>query len=104
MPLSLVPLMVLRETSKPCASNDTTAVAAVLVMMLPLMSPETLLEPDAVAAAACDLAIGDADVASAEAMHEAAPCRQRDAAAIERDAGKADAAGAFALTAAMRRR
>ena len=56
-----------------------------------------LLEPDAVAAAAGDLAIGDADVAAAEAMHQAAPRRQRNAAAVERDAGKADAAGAFAL-------
>ena len=56
-----------------------------------------LLEPDAVAAAAGDLAIGDADVAAAEAMHQAAPRRQRNAAAVERDAGQADAAGAFAL-------
>ena len=30
-------------------------------------------------------------------MHEAAPGRQRNAAAVERDAGEADAAGAFAL-------
>ena len=55
-----------------------------------------LLEPDAVAAAGRDLAIGDADVASAEAMHQAAPRRQRNAAAVERDTGQADAVGAFA--------
>ena len=55
-----------------------------------------VLEPDAVAAAAGDLAIGDADVAAAQAMHEAAPRRQRNAAAVERDVGEADAAGAFA--------
>jgi hypothetical protein len=30
-------------------------------------------------------------------MHKAAPGRQRDAAAIQRDAGEADMAGAFAL-------
>ena len=41
MPLSLVPRMVLRDTSRPCASNETIAVAAMLVMMLPLTSPET---------------------------------------------------------------
>jgi len=40
-----------------------------------------VLEPDAVAAAAGDFAIGDPDVASTDAMHEAAPRRQRDAAA-----------------------
>ena len=56
-----------------------------------------LLQPDAVAAAVGDFAIGDADVAPAEAMHQAAPLRQRNAAAIERDAGQADAVGAFAL-------
>src|SRR4029453_10922031 len=55
-----------------------------------------LLEPDAVAAAGGDVAIGDADVAPAEAMHEAAPLRQRNAAAVKRDAGEADTAGAFA--------
>src|SRR5262249_44500922 len=55
-----------------------------------------LLEPDAVAAARNDIAIVDANVTSAEAMHEAAALRQRDAAAVERDAAKADAAGAFA--------
>jgi len=41
--------------------------------------------------------LGPADVAAAEAMHQTAPRRQRDAAAIERDVGKADAIGAFAL-------
>ena len=41
MPLSLVPEIVLRETMRPCASNDRIAVAAVLVMILPLISPET---------------------------------------------------------------
>ncbi len=41
MPLSLVPRIVLRETTRPAASNETTAVEAVLVMMLPLISPET---------------------------------------------------------------
>src|SRR6266567_3330118 len=72
MPLSLVFWMVLRDTSRPCASNDTIAVVAVLVMMLPLMSPET-------------------------PSNQAAPRRKRDAAAIERDVGEADMAGAFAL-------
>jgi len=65
----------LRVTSKPRASNDTIAVVADLVMMLPLMSPN-LLKPDTVAAAAGDLAIGDADVVATEAMHETAPGRQ----------------------------
>ena len=83
MPLSLVPIMVLRETIRPCASNDTTAVVAILVKMLPLDVAGDLLEPDAVAAAAGDFAIGDADVAPAEAMHQAAPRRQRNAAAVE---------------------
>ncbi len=41
MPLSLVPKMVLRETRRPWASNETIAVVADLVMMLPLTSPET---------------------------------------------------------------
>lgn len=48
MPLSLLPRMVLRATSKPCASNDTIAVVAVLVMMLPLLfapSPENIDAP-----------------------------------------------------------
>ena len=56
-----------------------------------------LFEPDAGAAAACYLAIDDADVGAAEAMHQAAPGRQRNAAAVERDAGEADVPGAFAL-------
>ena len=34
-------VMVLRATSRPCASNETMAVEAVSVMMLPLISPET---------------------------------------------------------------
>src|SRR6202043_3081480 len=55
-----------------------------------------LLEPDAAAAAAGDLAIGDADVASTEAVQQAAPRRQWNAAAVEGDVGKPDAAGAFA--------
>ncbi len=41
MPLSFVPVMVLRETISPCASNDTIAVPAMSVMILPEMSPET---------------------------------------------------------------
>src|SRR5207245_1166132 len=55
-----------------------------------------LFEPDRVAAAAGDFAIDDADIATADTMDQAAPCRQRNAAAVERDAGKADAASAFA--------
>jgi len=39
--MSLVPKMVLRDTMRPCASNDRIAVVADLVMMLPLTSPET---------------------------------------------------------------
>ena len=66
-----------------------------LVKMLPLMSPETCSNQMPLPPLA-DLAIGDADVASAEAVHEAAPLRQRNVAAIERDAGEADTAGAFA--------
>src|ERR1700730_13279354 len=81
MPLSLVPKMVLRETSRPCASNDTIAVVADRVMMLPAVAAGAFLEQDAVAAAADDLAIADADIAAAEAMHQAAPGRQRDPAA-----------------------
>ena len=96
MPLSLVPRMVLRETSRPCASNETIAVAADVGDDVTADIAGDLLEPDAGAAAAGDFAIDDADIASAEAMHEAAPGRQRNAAAVERDVGEADAAGAFA--------
>ena len=67
------------------------------MMMLPLTSPETFSNQMAAPPLPDDLAIGDADVASAQAMHQAAPRRQRNAAAIQRDAGEADAAGAFAL-------
>ena len=74
------------------------------VMMLPLTSPETFSNQMPLPPLPDDFAIGDADIASAEAMHEAAPRRQRNAAAVERDVGKADAAGAFALTASRRRR
>src|SRR5437764_8687601 len=35
MPLSLVPVMVLRTTLRPLASNETTAVTAILARMLP---------------------------------------------------------------------
>ena len=38
MPLSLVSVMVLRDTIKPLASNETTAVVAIFVKMLPEMS------------------------------------------------------------------
>ena len=41
MPLSLVSVMVLRETIRPSASNDTTAVVAIFLKILPEMSPET---------------------------------------------------------------
>ena len=41
MPLSLVPKMVLRDTNRPCASNDVMPVTAMLVRILPLTSPET---------------------------------------------------------------
>src|ERR1700682_2577840 len=86
MPLSLVPAMVLRETIRPCASNDTTAVAAILPKMLPLMSPETPRARGRLPPAAGEFAIGDADVAPADAMHEAAPRRQRYPTAVENDA------------------
>ena len=65
MPLSLVPRMVLRETIRPCASNDTTAVVAMSVKMLPLTSPETCSNQMPLPPLADDLAIGDADVAAA---------------------------------------
>src|ERR1043165_717887 len=81
MPLSLVSVMVLRATIRPSASNETTAVVA----------------PDAVAAAARYFAVDDTDVAAAEAVHETAPLRQRNAAAVEGDAGQADIVGTFAL-------
>ena len=83
MPLSLVPVMVLRDTLRPCASNETTAVAAMLVKMLPEMSPETCSSQMPLPPRAGDLAIGDADVAAAKDMDQAAPCRQRNAAAVE---------------------
>ena len=41
MPLSLVSVMVLRDTIRPSASNDTTAVVAIFLKILPEMSPET---------------------------------------------------------------
>ena len=96
MPLSLVPEMVLRETISPSASNDTTADVAIFGKDVAGDVARHLFDPDAVAAAGRDLAIGDADVAAAEAMHQAAPCRQGNAAAVERDTGQADAVGAFA--------
>ncbi|MHC2436827.1 hypothetical protein ACVMB0_004202 [Bradyrhizobium sp. USDA 4451] len=40
MPLSLVPLMVLRATIRPSASNDTNAVLAMSVKTLLLTSPD----------------------------------------------------------------
>ena len=56
-----------------------------------------LLQPDAVTAAVDDLALADADIAPTEAMHQATPRRQRNLAAIERDAAKPDMAFALAL-------
>ena len=97
MPLSLVSVMVLRETIRPSASNDTTAVVAIFVKMLPEMSPETCSSQMPLPPLPRYFAIGDADVAPAEAMHQAAPLRQRNAAAVEGDAGQADTVGAFAL-------
>ena len=96
MPLSLVPRMVLRDTIRPCASNEVMPVTAMLRKNVAADIAGHILEPDAVAAAVGDLAIGDADVAAAEAMHEAAPRRQLDAAAVERDVGQAELLGAFA--------
>ena len=97
MPLSLVSVMVLRETIRPlrvegddCGGRDLREDVAGDVA-------GHLLEPDAVAAAAGDFAIGDADVAPAEEMDQPAPRRQRNAAAVEGEAGQADAVGAFAL-------
>src|SRR5205807_3140923 len=56
-----------------------------------------LLEPDAAAAGAGDLAIGDADVAAAEDMDQPAPRRQWNAAAIEAETGQPDRIRAVAL-------
>ena len=74
------------------ASNETIAVAADLGDDVAADIAGDLLEPDAGAAAVGDFTIDDADVAAAEAMHEAAPRRQRNAAAVKCDAGQADAA------------
>ena len=52
MPLSSVPRMVLRDTIRPSASNDTTAVVAMLGEDVAADVAGDLLEPDAVAAAA----------------------------------------------------
>ena len=96
MPLSLVPKMVLRETMQALRVERDDRGRGGLGDDVAADVAGDVLEPDAVAAAADDLAIGDADVAAAEAMHQAAPRRQRNAAAVERDVGEADAAGAFA--------
>jgi hypothetical protein len=64
-------------------------------MMLPLTSPETCSSQIA-PPAADDLAIGDAEIATRQAMDQPAPSGQGDAAAVERDAVKRQAVGAFA--------
>ena len=96
MPLSLVPRMVLRDTIKPCASNEVMPVTAILVKMLPLTSPETFSNqmplPPLLAISQSVMRMSR----PAEAMHEAAPRRQLDAAAVQRDVGQPDAACAFA--------
>ena len=88
--------MVFCATTSPCASNDRMPVVAILEMMLPLIAPDDVFQPDAVAAAAGDLAIGDPDIASVQAVHQPAPGRQRNAGAVEHEAAEADAAAAFA--------
>src|SRR5262249_35107565 len=55
-----------------------------------------LLEPDAVAAAAHDLAIAEADGAPGQAVDQAAAGGERHSAAVERDAVKTNVIGAFA--------
>ncbi len=97
MPLSLVPWMVLRDTDQAERVERDDGGSGRLGDDVAADVAGNLLEPDAVAAAACDLAIEDADIASAEAMDQAAPRRQCNAAAVEREVGDADAAGAFAL-------
>ena len=83
MPLSLVPVMVLRETIRPCASNDTIAVPAMPVMMLLEMSPETCSIQMPLPPLLRISQSVDAHVAAAEAMDQAraAPaagcCRRR---------------------------
>src|SRR5450432_56636 len=86
MPLSFVPFIVLRETSRPCASSDTIAVVADLVMILPLMSPETFSNQ-------MPLPPEPSISQSVTRMLR----RQRNAGAIQREVGKTDAVGAFAL-------
>ena len=97
MPLSLVSVMVLRETIRPFASNETTAVVAIFVKILPEMSPETCSSQMPLPPLS-DISQSTMRTSlPTEAMHQAAPLRQRNAAAIEGDAGQADAVGAFAL-------
>ena len=84
MPLSLVPIMVLRETSRPSASNETNAVEAVLVMTLPLTSPETFSNQMPAPPLLDDLAIDDANIATRRGNARgragtAAQCRRRRA-------------------------
>ena len=71
-------------------------VPAVPVMIFAADVAGNVFQPDGAAAAAGDFAVGDADVAPAEAMHEAAPGRQRNAAAIKSDVDEAYVARAFA--------
>jgi len=79
MPLSLVPAMVLRETIKPFASNETIAVTAVSADDVAADIAGNLFEPDRAAAACHDLAIRDANVAAGKTMDQPAPGRQRNA-------------------------
>ena len=97
MPLSLVPVIVLRDTIRPERVERYHRGGRDIGEDIAADVAGDLLQPDAVAAAADDLALGDADVAPTEAMHEAAPRRQRNAAAVERDAGKSDMSFALAL-------
>ena len=95
MPLSLVPVMVLRETIRPVrVERDDRGRRGVRDDVAGDVARD-LLEPDAVAAAAGDLAIVDAHVAAGEAMDQAAAIGQGNVAAVERDAGEAQAVGAF---------
>ena len=104
MPLSLVSMMVLRDDDQAQRIERHHRRGRDLREDIAGDVAGDLLEPDAVAAAGRDLAIDDADIAAAEAMHETAPLRQRNAAAIERNAGKADAARRLRPAASRRRR
>ena len=83
MPLSLVLMMVLRERSGRARRTTPPRWSQSCVKIVAGDLAGYLLEPDAVAAAADDFAVDDADVAPAEAMDETAALGQGLAAAVE---------------------